>query len=482
MNIPESKKNSMFLIIAFFLAQGIHLIPFSNQNTYMLHGLGMHSQSLNEDWLFSTTDPFPLFSALTYILEFIPMSFGFYIVHFTITSVAFITLMSLVKLDSKEKYLFFGMTIITLSSVFFNQFLPTAYLFRGVAGQGIFSLQFLQPSVFGVFLIASIAAFCVRRYYLSILGIVIASVFHASYLPYAAFLTVLYSLYIYIKEKDIKTAFNISILALVGILPYVIYILYNFSSTTEEISMLKNIILYDYRFPHHVNVSVWFGKAALIQCLIIAAGCFVAKGKLRLILITSSLLFLIIMILSITIFDKNILVKSPWRFSTVIIPICSALIINQIINQIPYFTKLTELVYRFKFIFILIMIILLSISNGILLNHENQKSKNLSYIHNLTGDGLTMIPPYWNDNFRLKTKTPIIVDFKSHPYKDIELIEWKQRMDELNDFYSHPSCNNLKNIIIKYEVKNVFLLSPLSCNYITKLDKYDEVFIYKVTH
>lgn len=482
MNIPESKKNSIFLIIAFFLAQGIHLIPFSNQNTYMLHGLGMHSQSLNEDWLFSTIDPFPLFSVLTYILEFIPMSFGFYIVHFAITSVAFIALMSLIKLDSKEKYLFLGMAIITLSSVFFNVLLPTDNLFRGVAGQGVFSLQFLQPSIFGVFLIASIAAFCVRRYYLSILGIVVASIFHASYLPYAAFLTVIYSLYIYIKEKDIKTAFNISILALIGVLPYVIYIRYNFSSTTDEISMLKNAILYDYRFPHHVNLNVWFGKAALIQCLIIATGCFIAKGKLRLILITSSVLFLITMVLSATIFDKNILISSPWRFSSVIIPICSALIINQIINQIPYFTKLTVLVYRFKLIFILLMIISLSIANSVLLKHENQKSIKLSYIHNLTGNGLTMIPPRWNDNFRLKTKTPIIVDFKSHPYKDIELLEWKQRMDELDDFYSRPSCKTLKNIIIKYEVKNVFLLTPLSCNYITKLEKYDGVFIYKVTN
>lgn len=37
--------------------------------------------------------------------------------------------------------------------------------------------------------------------------------------------------------------------------------------------------------------------------------------------------------------------------------------------------------------------------------------------------------------FRLYTGAPTFVETKSHPYKDVELVEWYRRVDLASDFY-----------------------------------------------
>jgi len=63
------------------------------------------------------------------------------------------------------------------------------------------------------------------------------------------------------------------------------------------------------------------------------------------------------------------------------------------------------------------------------------------------------------DRFRLETGQPILVNWKTHPYKDVELLEWHQRLQEAERFYSAGSareaCEQLARLSERYDVSVV---------------------------
>jgi hypothetical protein len=63
------------------------------------------------------------------------------------------------------------------------------------------------------------------------------------------------------------------------------------------------------------------------------------------------------------------------------------------------------------------------------------------------------------DRFRLETGQPILVNWKTHPYKDVEVLEWHQRLQEAERFYSagtaHEACKQLARLSERYGVSVV---------------------------
>ena len=66
-------------------------------------------------------------------------------------------------------------------------------------------------------------------------------------------------------------------------------------------------------------------------------------------------------------------------------------------------------------------------------------------------------PEFIFDKFRLYTGALIFVDYKSHPYKDIELIEWYKRITLAVNYYKTMSCQSLEQIQKEYRVNYVVL-------------------------
>ena len=62
------------------------------------------------------------------------------------------------------------------------------------------------------------------------------------------------------------------------------------------------------------------------------------------------------------------------------------------------------------------------------------------------------------ENFRLETGVPIFVDFKSHPYKSEELVEWYSRVKLVNKIVNYDSTLNeglINTLIKKYNVTHL---------------------------
>ena len=130
------------------------------------------------------------------------------------------------------------------------------YLQMGVAGQYLLGPG-LQPSVIGVLLLTSLAAFA--RGWLAFAGAFAAAActIHPTYLLPAALLTVAYIL-VLMRDGRWWAAILLGLGTLLAVLPVVCLVQSEFGPTTPEQYAEAQRILAEVRLPHHAVVSTWF--------------------------------------------------------------------------------------------------------------------------------------------------------------------------------------------------------------------------------
>lgn len=62
------------------------------------------------------------------------------------------------------------------------------------------------------------------------------------------------------------------------------------------------------------------------------------------------------------------------------------------------------------------------------------------FVEEEAAPGHTYLVPLGFRGFRLETGEPIFVDWKSHPYRDDEFVEWFKRVKLTSEFYSTDSA------------------------------------------
>jgi hypothetical protein len=74
--------------------------------------------------------------------------------------------------------------------------------------------------------------------------------------------------------------------------------------------------------------------------------------------------------------------------------------------------------------------------------------------HKTPGD--IYLTPSKLENFRLVTGAPVLADFDSIPYRDLDVMEWYQRLQWASYFYESGQgdnpCQALRNTATKYAV------------------------------
>ena len=103
----------------------------------------------------------------------------------------------------------------------------------------------------------------------------------------------------------------------------------------------------------------------------------------------------------------------------------------------------------------------------------------------VSGD-LYLVPAddlYFED-FRLTTEAPTFVYWKTHPYKDVEVIEWYKRFQLADSFYNSDgkqSCQILSDLVNKYSITHVVFdkeAYDIKCSNLQKIydDEYYELY------
>jgi hypothetical protein len=445
------------ITLLFTLAYAQSPLYSSNQNQYFLHGLAQAGVGyLDQDWLANTLDPTPVFSRLVALTQQIfswpPIFYLYY------TVLAGVYLFSLAgigfqiypeKRSRSHQGMFFtlliGLQSATVSYVAVRLGGGSwAFLFDGgVAGQRLLG-NVLQPSAFGVLLLLSIDRFLRKKYVGAIFLLVLTPTFHPTYLLSAAVLTCIYMGITFFEKNEIKTPLALGFGALAGVIPILIHAVTTFGGTEVWLAQKSRQILVNFRIPHHAVPGEWLDGAVILKITLIGLGLFlVRKTRLFQVLFWPFLVIIFGTIIQVYLPSDTLALLFPWRLSTWVVPISVAVIALRIVDSGWSWigSKISSNLILVISVVTGVILAGLGLSKSIV---EYQTRKNsgdramMTYVRaNKSSSEVYLIPLDMQD-FRLETEAPAYIEFKSIPYKDVELLEWHRRVRETGNFYRVP--------------------------------------------
>lgn len=482
----------------------------SNQNQYFLHGLARAGIGyLERDWLANTLDPTPVFSGLveiTYRITHLEIIFYFYyallmgIYLISLLGIG-INLFAVVNPAQKNLYLLLlaGMLIVIHSAAlrfFLSRVLGInwTYLFEdGVADQRILG-PVLQPSTFGVLLIASIYWYIKHKPYFAIFLAVLAASFHPTYLLSAATLTMLYMLLSWKNDQSLTKTISLGLLALILVTPILLYTYTSFGSTSSEVPAQAREILVNYRIPHHAQVDQWLDSTVVVKLMFVLAALYLSRhsGNLFAILLGSTLVASLLTVIQIVLGSDIFALLFPWRLSIYIVPLSTTIIlaaITTLITSIP----LLSVPNRIKFIKILnaaaiVMVVMVGTIRFKLdiERQENDPQRSLfSYVYTHKQAGELYLTPIKMQDFRLASGAPVFVDFKSIPYKDTDVLEWYRRVQLTDNLYKNFDCDQLKDMVSNNQITHVVIETSqmnTECGFLEITYQDQNFTLFKIIH
>jgi uncharacterized membrane protein len=460
---------------------------YSNQNQYMLHGLAAGGRGLlHDDWLAGTADPTPVFSggvAFTYLHmneEWFYAAYallqGLYLLGMTgiflalagrpaslATCCCFVALVTLTH----------AAVLRWLSWRLLSNDYPW-FLQCGLAGQYLLG-PVLQPSAFGVLLIVSVRCFINNRPFLAVVCSSVAAALHTTYMPGAALLTIAYLL-VLSWERAWQTALGVGALALVIVVPTLVYSWQTFAPTSPEVFAQAQDILVHLRLPHHTEPRLWLDAIALGQIAWIGLAWWLTRRtRLASVLGIVALLTFALSVAQVATGNDTLALLFPWRTTAYLVPIATAVVLARLVQTLAGRPTSAPGGQQPLLIGSVALMLLLALGGvGLLFSGQAYPTAAdelpvLDYIgaHKQPGD-LYLVPitlpdpperpkssdsidfkpappadtvrparPFDLQRFRLYTSAPLFVDFKAIPYKDTEVLEWHQRIDWAHGFYQH---------------------------------------------
>ncbi len=457
----------------FAAAYGQAPLYYSNQNQYFLHGLAdAGSGYLKDDWLAQTRDPTPVFTGLVAFTARYLRPWAFYLEYALVMGVygaAMLGLFAVVagQAAARRWPIFLALLILVHSALlrwycyrWLGQDYPW-FLQSGLANQYILGAT-LQPSVFGVFLVAAICLFVRGHPYLAAVSAALAGTLHFTYLLQAG-LVVLGFVTVLLTEKRYARALAVGALSLALVLPSVLYVSGTFAPTSTQQFARASEILVDFRIPRHCRPELFMDGMACLQLAWVVLGIALAGGKrLGVVLAVPALLAMLLSLAQAATGSRTLALLFPWRISAILVPIATTIILSRLVAAIPgrepgwlprslAVTAIIGLMVGGVWICVARQGYHISDDELPLLEFVRQtrrqgdlylipvnvpaqadsprgtpSSSDFKPLAAKKRDALVI--PVDLQRFRLATGVPIFVDFKAIPYKDTDVLEWYKRL------------------------------------------------------
>jgi hypothetical protein len=309
-----------------------------NQNIYFLWAMEqLQPGTFANDPLISTADPYPLF---TWMITLFPAdllhvwsSFVYALLNAVYSFALFGIADSFARIyRHSSRWLTFSVFFLFLhSSPIWGTYMNLISGFdlrwvwdSGIAEQGVLR-GYLQPSVFGVFLLLSFHFAVKRNFAWAILAVVPAAIIHANYLFLGGVLTMIYLATSRFEKRSVLAAGA----SLILILPYIYYLHQHFVALEYALkSAIDQAILAGYEENIHLNPKNWLNAKLTLQLLAVGIAVLLTRN-LRIGKLIMSVLVIATGVTLIAYFTNNITLISlnPWRLSVVLIPVSVAAIL-----------------------------------------------------------------------------------------------------------------------------------------------------------
>jgi len=469
---------ALLLLVLFALAYAQSPLFTSNQNQYFLRGAAMAGVGdLADDWLVSTKDSTPVFSFLARLVfqYFDPVLF--YMIYAVLLGLFLLSLVGIcysLQPEMQPRFaLMLTVLLITLHSAALRYVLGRIpgdhweYLLEaGFAGQRLLG-PVLQPSSFGVLLLFSIFLYMRRKPFAAVLMAVLAATVHPTYLLSAAALTLAYMAGTWLETRKLKQPMLIGLAALAAVLPVLAYVAGSFTPTSAEVTRRAQELLVTFRIPQHTQIAMWFDVTAVFKLLMLT-GALVLTRRTRLFplfLVPSSVMVLLTG-LQVALDSNQMALLFPWRLSTWLVPLSLAVLASAALKLL--LTRYDQLKpVPLILAGSVLLVVLLAAVGGAKFRIEYQRRQAdpavpmMAYVRKHSeGEQVYMIPPKLQI-FRLQTGEPVMVEFKSIPYQDEEVLEWYNRVKLAQNFYRNKieyiDCDRLDEASELYGVTHVVL-------------------------
>ena len=456
----------------FALAYSQAPLYYSNQNQYFLHGLAAADGGpLREDWLANTASPTPAFDAVVSLTAEYGHAFAFHGYYAALLGVYWFSLVGLFDFlaagrATHRRRLVFAAALMLVHSAalrwasyrLFQSDYP-CYFQGWLAAQYVLGSVF-QPSAFGVFLIAAIHQYVRRRPFAAVcLGI--ACLGHATYLLPAGILAVTFAGLLARERRWWKGAGMLG-WSLALVLPVVIHAWVNFRPTTAEAFAEASRILAEERIPHHCQPRQWFdGIAALQVAFVVAAIVLVRRTRLFPILAALLLACVFLTVAQLATGNHSLALLFPWRASVILLPMATMIVLARLVIAAGTWiesTPATGLALATIGGLALAGLGIMHFRQGFATNDAEEPLMAYVRANRRPGDVYLLpvtvpklgehrgaissdfkpLPAQKTDRrvipidfqrFRIGAGAPIYVDFKAIPYRDVDVLEWRRRVD-----------------------------------------------------
>jgi len=456
--------------LAFGLGYGTYPLYNGNQNTYFAHGLARAGYGLlSGDWFVRTADPVPIFSLLVQATHTLGANWLFHVYHLIILGVYLFALADIIATAFGDGTRAERLTFLMLLAAVHSSALGLvslhllhgdvgAHLYTGVAIQGV--LGSFQPSMFGVFLLVSTVLFLRGRPYAAAATAALTATVHPAYLLPAAILTGAYVAILSIEDRSVRRSVAVGAVALALVLPVVVYTLHVLGGASPEIAARAREIIARARIPHHTMPQVWFNAdAAAKVILILLALTIVRRTRLFKVLLSAFAAALVLTLVQVATGSTGLALLFPWRISTILVPISTGVILAAIVVRFGRILSQRETAVETAAI-----VLLAAMAVGGLIITELRFDKRtrradmpmMEYVRRTASPGEVYLIPTGLQDFRLCTRVPVLVDFKSSPYRDTEVIDWYERYRLAEEFYG-GNCALLAELVRRYGITHVVL-------------------------
>lgn len=418
-----------------------------NQNTKFLHGAAQAGVgNLSSDWTANTLDPLPVFTEVVEsVFRWLPEP-TFHVIFAVLVLVYAWALVGIVRL-THPRGLDGSVAWIFAALFAFLHFTPlNAELLDGVAKQYILD-HYLQPAVLGVMVLAGVRLILEKRYFLTSLCLALAVAFHPGAYLFTAgvMLAVMFWLALNDKMSFIRAAappaMFVAILAPLGI-----YQILAFAPASQETWQQAIDILSNHRIPHHTKVDSWLDASDAARLTVLVWVCWLVRNHRTIFSLMSVLTgFVLLSTVVLMIFpDAAATFSTPWRATAVLMPIAFAVILHRLSLLVADWADrrgATPVRVRAVSLTVIVAMVMIAVLQTTIwhIQYANERPAGvIRYASESAAEGqLYLVPPRRKEfnHFRLEAGVPILVNWKSHPYLDIEVIEWHARVLAADAFY-----------------------------------------------
>jgi hypothetical protein len=282
-----------------------------------------------------------------------------------------------------------------------------------------------------------------------------------------------YCLVTWRDTRSLRRPVLFGLLALTLVTPIVLYVAIILGPTGPDNFAEAQRILVQQRVPHHALLEAWLDTTVIVKLALIGLALIVARSThIGRVLALASAAGLLLTSLQVLTGSATLALLFPWRISAVLVPasvgLLSGWIARRATSDLQPMGKTWQQIVSIGCV-ITVFVLTTAGTVGFLLQRA-ERSVNLAagmirFVGEHTHSGDIYLIPTGLQEFRLATGAPALVDRKSIPYLDVDVIEWSDRMRIAGWFYrdlpGEVDCSLLDELAEGYGVTHVVLNETL---------------------